>query len=136
MTGSLMMSVLTGSRSVTASQGGTSSCRHLLRHDGLQNSPDSADTLGSTLRNRVPNVSWDLGCSLWDSYLFTGGVCVSVHEDMRTEASGALLLRDGWVVDAPQVGPRSMPAPPGARRSCSTCSLPSPVPLVPTKGRR
>ena len=52
---------------------------------------------------------------------------------MCAEASGALPLRDQQVPCAPHVGTRSRPAPPAARRSYSSSSLPSAVPSAPTR---
>ena len=56
---------------------------------------------------------------------------------MRAEASGALPLRDQVahqrVPWTPQVGTRSRPAPPAARRTYSSCSLLSAVPSAPTR---
>jgi hypothetical protein len=55
---------------------------------------------------------------------------------MCAEAPGALrpeLMPDQRVPRAPQVGTRSRPAPPAARRSFSSCSLPAAVPSAPTR---
>eukprot|EP00966_Prymnesium_polylepis_P026390 608749-Prymnesium_polylepis.1 len=56
-----------------------------------------------------------------------------MDEDMCAEAPGALLMPDQRVPRAPQVGTRSRPAPPAARRSFSSCSLPAAVPSAPTR---
>ena len=57
----------------------------------------------------------------------------SVDDDLCAEAPGALPMPDQRVPRAPQLGPRSGPAPPAARRSTSSCSLPSVVLSAPTR---